>query len=116
MFGGPERLDCDMPVCPIVAAARRNDKEDRLTAGQEIRPAMVDLSLLEASQRLRGSSRVRDLLEKWDQPRCEGDHALASPTDPVRAHSIANRQRRSPVYRNLLELSTGKKPQPLAIR
>src|SRR5580704_9016457 len=76
---------------------------------------MTILSILDASQRLRGSSHVRNLLQKWDLTRCECDHALATPTGPAGERRIAKGQRCSSTHRDLLQLSTNKKTDPLAI-
>src|ERR1700687_6492635 len=67
------------------------------------------------SQRLRRASRVRHLLETWDGCRRNGDHPLAAPTGSAKVHTIAERQRRSTVHRDLLQLSARQKPQPLTV-
>ena len=61
-FARPDRLDGNLRVGESDCSSS-GSKEHCLAAGQELRPAVADLPFLETSQRLRGASCVRHLLE-----------------------------------------------------
>ena len=61
-FARPDRLDHNLSVGEI-NCIRCDGKEHCLAAGHELRPAVGGIRILETSQRLRGASCVRYLLE-----------------------------------------------------
>src|ERR1700730_12375400 len=112
-FACPDQLDGDLRAWPIVVI-RSSSKESCLTARQELRPAVDELPFLETSQRLRGASSIRYLLKRSSKD-SQYDGALSAPRGPGGNRNIAERQRRSPAHRDLLQLPACEKPEPLAV-
>ena len=90
-------------------------KKHGLAAGQELRPELGSFPFSESDQRLRGASRVRQLLEGKACSGGEGDCPLAAPTASERIPGIAEGYGRSPAHRDLLQLSAGEETDPLAV-
>src|ERR1700682_2146750 len=107
-------MDGDLRVSPI-ADICASSEEHCFTAWQEFRPGVADLPFLEPGQRPWGTSRVRHLQDRSASGLSECDGTLIAPTSPDRCIDIADNQRCSSIYRDLLKLSTSKKSHPLAV-
>src|SRR5260370_6073749 len=114
---GLERLRSNVGIDESSGDGDSSREYEDPATGEELRPTMAVLFLIQASERLRsrGVPRRRNSEERSTIVQGGDDRVVGSPGAAAAVGGVAERERSASVDRDLLQFSCGEEADPLAI-